>query len=314
MSGSVTFTSAEAFQDYIRDFHPELISKLYHRFPSRALFTPIEMVKDEYVLTELTIGALAKKWDKDFSASSDTLNFVPRKLVVTPYKIDLKIYPQEFEGSYLGRYRTKGFQPDNIPFIGYILDKIFDTHQGELEIAVFQALINSPTTNSPLIDCFNGLLKIVVDELTASSITAVTTPAHTIENAIDNAELVHSGLSAAHQAADTVMLCSWAFARLLAQNLREQKRGFEVKKYDGFSAIPLDIGNVEVVPCVGMGTSSRLICTPKSNLFLGYDALSDEDTMRVEKRNRAFELMVDAKIGTNFGIVNNAILRVNNLT
>lgn len=314
MSGSVTFASAEAFQDYIRDFHPTLISKLYHRFPSRALFTPIEMVKDEYILTELTIGSLAKKWDKDFSASTDKINFKPRKLTVTPYKIDLKIYPQEFEGSYLGRFRTPGFQPDDIPFYGYILDRIFATHQEELEVAVFQALINSPTTNSPLIDCFNGLLKIVADELTAASITAVTTPAHTNENAIENAELVHSQLSPAHQAGQTVMLCSYAFSRLLAQNLREQKRGFEVKKYDGYSAIPLDIGNVEVVPCVGMGTSSRLICTPKDNLFLGYDAMSDENTIRVEKDHRALDLMIDAKIGTQFGIVNDAILRVNNLT
>src|SRR5688572_20216139 len=121
MSASVDFTNAAALQDYIRKFMPELIGKLYHGFPSAQIFTPHEGVKGEMILTEMVLGTLVQQWTKTFNPLANKITFKPRTLRVVPAKVDLQIYPQEFESTYLGMARRPGFQPNDLPFQGFIM-------------------------------------------------------------------------------------------------------------------------------------------------------------------------------------------------
>ena len=315
MSASVDFTNAAALQDYIRKFMPELIGKLYHGFPSAQIFTPHEGVKGQLVLTEMILGTLAKFWTKTFNPSADKISFKPRTLTTVPVKVDLQIYPQEFESTYLGMARRPGFQPDDLPFQGFIMDKVMQQIQSELEIAAYQAVTNSPAAESPLVDLFDGLLKIVADEITANNLTATTTAAHTTSNAVANAEAVHGALAPVYQRAETVMLCSVAFAKLYLSNYREDYGKYiGTDKTDPLKQIRLDFGNCFLVPSIGMGTSSRLICTPRENIHYGYDLEGDAANIRIQQIHRSTDIMVDFKFGVQFGIVHPSILAVNNLT
>ena len=78
MSGSVDFTNVAALQDYIRKFFPELLTKLYHGFPSAQIFSPRAGVKGELVMTELVLGTMAQKWTKLFTPTANNLTFTPR--------------------------------------------------------------------------------------------------------------------------------------------------------------------------------------------------------------------------------------------
>lgn len=316
MSASVNFTDATSFQDYIRDYYPQLLGKLFHSFKTGTLITPHEGVKGQLVLTENVLGTLVQRWAKTFDATDDAIDFKPRTLTVVPAKVDLQIYPQEFESTYLGMARRPGFQPDDMPFEAYVLDRVIQKVQSEKENAVWAAATDgSPSAADPLAELFDGFLEIVKDELTATTITAITTAAHSTSNAVANAEAVHAGLAPQYQVEETYMFCSLAFARLYNQNYRtDYGKYVGTEKRNGMEMIKLDFGNCYLVPTIGMGSSSRLICTPASNLHYGYDAADDDSFIRVEKNHRSLDIMIDFKIGVQIGIVHNDILRVNNLT
>lgn len=313
---SFDFTNAAALQDYIRKFMPDLISKVYHGFPSASIFTPHEGVKGELVFTEMILGDIAQKWTKLFTPLAGKFTFSPRTGRVYPYKVDLQAYPQEWEQTYLGMARRPGFQPDDLPYQGFIMGKIIEKLLSEFEITAFQGERDaSPADGAPLINLIDGLLTIVADEITATNLTPVTTAAHTTSNAVANAEAVHAALDPVYQNMETVMFCSLDFARKYFSNQRSEfKKYVGVEKTGVLQIIPLDFGNCSLVPTYGMGTSSRLICTPKANLHYMYDLEGDAMNIRVQNIHRSMDIMIDGKIGFDFGIVHDKILAVNNLS
>ncbi len=316
MSGSVNFTSAAALQDYIRKFMPDLITKLYHGFLTGLIITPHEGVKGQLVLTENIIGTLVQMWSKTFDPLDNVIDFKARTLIVYPMKVDIQVFPQEFETTYLGMARRPGFQPDDMPYQAFVMQQILNKVNQETENATWQAVLDAtPDAGDPMNELFNGFLKIIVDELVATNITAVTTAAHSASNAVANAESVHAALAPVCQVEETYMFCSMAFARLYNQNYRADFGKYVgTEKRNGLDMIRLDFGNCWLVPVIGMGTSSRLICTPASNLHYGYDLEGDAANIRVEQNHRSLDFMIDFKFGVQIGIVHNNILAVNNLT
>lgn len=316
MSGSIDFTDVAALQDYIRKFQPTLLTKLYHGFPSSKLFSPREGVKGEMVLTEMTLGTVAQKWNKLFTPQSGTIKLLPRTLRVKPFKVDEQIYPQDFEANYMGEYRKQGFQPDDLPFQAFILMKYIEKLATEQEIAAYKGVeLANPADGAPLTDIVDGLLEIVADEIALNNLTPITTSAHTTSNAVANAEAVHAGLAEEYQNSPTVMLCSMAFARKYCTNHKVDFGKYTSDKKQGaLIQIPLDFGDCMLTPTYGMSGSSRLICTPADNIIYGYDAASDSSNIRVQHIHRSIDLMIDGKIGFNFGIVHDKILAVNNLS
>lgn len=316
MSASMKFDNVAALQDYIRKFWPQLLTKLYHAFATGTIITPVEGVKGEMVLTEMILGTLVQRWKKTFDPSADIVDFKPRTLKVKACKVDAQFYPQELESNYLGLARRGGFKVEDFPYQAFIIDRFMNKIKEEEEYATWAAVEAAvPADGDPLSALFDGFLEIIKDELTAGSITAITTAAHTSSNAVENAEKVHAGLDPVYQQGLTYMFCSMAFARLYNQNYREAYGKYAgTEKRNGMDMIRLDFGDCYLVPTVGMGTSSRLICTPPGNLYFGYDAADDDSAITVEKNHRALDFMIDFKFGVQIGIVHDKILRVNNLT
>lgn len=315
MSASVDFTNAAAFQDYIRKFMPTLITKLYHGFKTGLLITAHEGVKGQMPLTEHLLGTLVQRWKKTFDPTA-SISFKVRNLITYPAKVDLQIYPQEFETTYLGMARRPGFQPDDLPFEAFILEQVLAKVQAEMETAAWTAVLDAtPDDGDPLTELFDGFLELVADAITATDLTAITTAAHSTSNAVTNAELVHAGLAPVYQQEETYMFCSMNFARMYNQHYREAFGKYAgVEKRNGMDMVRLDFGNCYLVPTVGMGTSSRLICTPASNLHYGYDLDGDSANIRVEKNHRSLDFMIDFKFGVQIGIAHDNIMAVNNLT
>jgi hypothetical protein len=216
----------------------------------------------------------------------------------------------------MGEYRKQGFQPDDIPFQGFILMKIVEKLMTEMEIACYKGVrLANPADGAPLTDLVDGLLHIIADEITATNLTPVTTAAHTTSNAVANAEAVHAALAEEYQASSTVMLCSMAFARKYCTNHKVDFGKYTSDKKQGaLIQIPLDFGDCMLTPTYGMSGSSRLICTPASNLIHLYDDGADATKIRVQEIHRSTDLMIDGKVGFDFGIVHDKILAVNNLT
>lgn len=312
MSESVNFTQAQSFQNYIRIFQEKLLTLLYSGFSTGDLITAHEGVKGEKVLTEMILGTLVHRWRKTFDPTAGAIDFNPRVLTVKPAKVDLQVYPQEYEDSYLGMLRQKGFKVDDFPFQLYVLSQILAKIAEEKEIAIWQGIMTGSAVTDPLTSLINGFLKQIADGITATDITVVSTGALTEADIIDQVEAVHSGLSPAQQVATTYGFVSLATYKLYLRAYRDQVSKYTgVIQSNGREMVKLDFAPAWLVPTVGMGTSSRIIFTDPMNFHHGYDGASDGQTITIEKNHRALDLMIDFKFGAGIGIMKNAILRVN---
>ena len=71
----------------------------------------------------------------------------------------------------------------------------------------------------------------------------------------------------------------------------------------GYVKTFLDGTKYEIVEAPGMGSSQRIIASPKHNLHFGYNSFEDISTASIQLNRRAIEVIMDMKLGVNFGII-----------
>lgn len=315
---SVSYTAAEAFQDYIREFREDLFSQLFYGFKTSQLATPHEGVKGELVLTELQIGDnLVKRWSKTFAAVSGAVDFNPRVLATVLNKVDLSIVPQEYESSYLGMMRRKGQDPTDWPFQAYVLERLMAKIKQEMEYAIWQAeAAGSPSSNDYLRQTFDGYLTIIEDAIAATTITPVTTGAITSSNAVASFRLLWNELLDPYKESGVDFFCSYSLYdayRINYKTLYGQHPNEVVINDTDYMGLQYELGGGQsmIIPVSGLSGSGRVVCTPRANLHYGVDAFEDFENFNVEQDTRELKFWMDFRMGAQIGILQDGILVVN---
>ena len=186
MALGLDFSAAEAYKAYVEEIKEDLFKRLFFGFKTAQLVTPVEGVKGRMVLTELLLkDNLIKRWSQSFGGT-DNASFDPLIIEVTKQKIENSVVPQLFENTYLGHLRQKGQSPTDFPFEAYILDAILSKSGEEMETAFWQGeAVAVPADTDNIIDTIDGVLHIIADLITATTITPVPTGAFTSANALD---------------------------------------------------------------------------------------------------------------------------------
>jgi hypothetical protein len=316
MAQSTDFTSAEAFRDYVQTFAPDLIARAFYGFRTAQVVTTHDNVKGKLTLTELQLGTLVRRWNKTFNPVAGTLVFEPRHLDVSAARAEMSIVPQEFESSYLGYARQSSFnQVEPLPFEGFIMMKWAEKMMMEVEDAVWRGEDNGGSTaTDPLIDIMDGFLTLIADDQAGASVlNATTTPGGsvTVTNVVKLIEDMHQTLDPIYQEMPVGIFVSPAIWHLYQVAYRE-----EYGKYTGLDLgegrMKLDFANATLIRTPGMGSSERIVITPVDNLHIGYDGLIGEN-MNFEKDHRALDYWHDFKIGCQIGILDPAIMAINDL-
>jgi hypothetical protein len=313
--GTVSYTDAAAYKAYVEEFANDLMSIMYHSSPTAQSATPHEGLKGKLVLTELVLGQLARRWNKAFNPVDDLIDFQPRVLNVERCKIELQFVPQEFESSYLGEYRRRGQNMDDLPFEGYIMQKVFAKFAEEKEIAMWQAAASgAPAENDPMTDVFDGLLEIIADEITATNLTPVPVSggAWSSANIISTLETMYDGLDDAVKEGMSEVYLSYSLYQLYNQAYRDTYGKYVSMNEDG--RVKLDFGNCYLKPVPGLNGSDRVAIMPVGNIHYGYDAPFDEGSFNFEQNHRAMDFWMDFMIGVQIGIVKDGFVVVNDLT
>lgn len=267
--------------------------------------------KDEVPLPNLGIDDLVKPAnDTTFSGTASSLNFDARILKVRKWKVDLLIIPGDLEKSWLGAYMKKGSNAYDIPFEQYIMNHIIAKVHENLRLkAIFKGVYNGAGT-APA-DIMNGLLKLIVDEITATTITPVVTGAITAANVIDKVELVYDALGEAYKAVPTQMLVN---PTIFDYYVRRYRSTYGVNMdYKGMAngEVNIDGSLCTIKREPGFGASQRMVCTPKSNIVYGVDSLGEENNIKTQEFERTIKLMIDAKSGIQLKEVHARALAVN---
>ena len=316
---SVTLTDVAAYQDYVQDFGDQLIVRAFYSPKTVQNATVHEGVKGKKTLTQLRhVAGKAVAWSSPFSAASGAVTMHPRTIEVAPIKRDLSFVPQDFEATYLGKFRKKGQNPgEDLPFEGDILNTILKGHAEELDAALWagvQAGSVVPGT-TPMAQCFDGFLQIIADEITATTITPVTTTggAITTANIVGLLEDMWMGLGNGYKEGQVAIFCSWATFQKYQQGYRTSY-GVNSNWDPKTARMTLDFSqNAILIPMPGMGTSERVVMTPAENLAVAFDGLGDQ-MFEFEKNKRNIDFWMDFKVGCQFNQVGEGALVVNDLT
>lgn len=322
MPPSADISAVASYLAYVQDYRPDLVIRGFYKPRTTQLATVREGLKGRETLTRLKVATgKAVAWKSDFVAASNAVAFSPRHLDVVAIKRDLSFTPQEFEASYLGAFRQQGQAAGmNLPFEAFIMQAILDGHAEELASAMWQGVAAGSITpgTTPMAQCFDGFLQIITDEIAGGGIpgsAVVATPGGAVTQAtvVDLVESMWMALGAAYKDMEVDVYLSWENFQLYQQGYREQY-GFNFTN-TGEARRSLDFSmRANLIPMPEMGTSDRILMTPRRNLNVGYDDLNDTNVFQFEQSKRQMDFWMDFKVGVQIAQIDEGALIVNDLT
>jgi hypothetical protein len=320
---SIKYTSAEAFQAYVRTYAMELFTKMFYGFKTSQIATPYEGIKGEHILTRLQIkDNLAKRWSKAFSGV-EAAEPKPVTLKTVLNKVDLSIVPQEYESSYIGIMRQKGQNPRDWPFEAYILGQIMNKLNEEFEYAIWQGEEAAVAASTDYLrETFDGYLTLIADAITATDLTPVVTGAINSTNAVDQFQAMWAALPEAYKETGADFFCSYAVYDAYRIHYKNKYSANPVEtpivNNANYTAMGLQYelggGNSKIIPIAGMSGSGRVVLTPQQNLTYGMDDPADVGSFNVEQEDRQLKFWLDFRMGAQIMINSDDAMVVNDQT
>ncbi|MGB4775710.1 MAG: hypothetical protein WBP45_11085 [Daejeonella sp.] len=300
---------ATALGAYCREHRDIMVAEALLSESLSSRFEVLDNVTDEIPLPNLSITDLIKPADPNtFSATSNALNFGARIGKVRGIKVDLLLVPQVLEKTWLGKMKKIGDQTD-LPFEKFIMDYISQKIAENLLLkAVYGGTYNAAGTTAAA--TMDGFLKLIADEITATTIAPVVTGAITSTNVIDKLELVYDSLGEAYKGMPTEMkvnpqIFDW-------YNRKYRSLYGANNNYDGMKtgSLLLDGTSCMVVREPGLVSSQRVMASQKENFVYMCDSI-DSFEMDIQKFDRTLKILIDFKGGVQLKEINARALAVN---
>lgn len=265
-----------------------------------------DSVKDELPLPKLSIADIVKPGNTTFNATANAIVHSARIAKVRHCKVDLLITPSEYETTWLGNLRKNGQNNSDMPLQQFIFNSVFaKANENIYRTAIYGGTHNASGTSS--IDVMDGFLKIIADEITATNLTPVVTGAITSTNVEAKLLSVYDALDEAYKNVPVEMKVN---AQIYDWYIRQQRSTYG-GNVDYQIRTSLYGTSCTLIREPGLGTSQRLICTPKNNMVYVTDSQSDSSTVDTQIFDRSIKLLIDFKAGVQFKEVNNNVLTVN---
>jgi hypothetical protein len=317
MALSQNLTEAAAYQGFVREYSQDMISRSFFGNRTAGIATPHDGVRGKKVLNILTFETIGRRWNIAFAPPANTVKITPRELVVERCKFEFEFQPQLWYDSYLGEFHRGSFaNTDDFPFESFIFQKIAEKKSNEIEKAWWTGdKAATPASTDPLTSVINGWLTLIADDLAAGTpkLTPVPTSggAITTSNAISLLESMYDQLQPELQDIEFGVFVSPKVYSLYQRAYRDANSKYTDNAQRG--RMKLDFCDGELIRTPGMGSSSRVLMTPKENLHYGYDGLSDKDLFSFEKDHRSLHFWSDFLMGVEFGIFEQGYIVVNDL-
>jgi hypothetical protein len=215
--------------------------------------------------------------------ASGTTTFTQRSITVCPERVNEALCPDDLYPTYQSMLLQPGETETSVPFENVIADLKVKQIQQRIEQKLWQA-----TTGGG--DCFNGFKSLISTGTTgvanSSGVTFSSSAAYGVSgNPITEVDKLINVLSDdAMSREDLVVFMSYANFRLYVQALT---RANFFANYIGGTSVTADMEaihpntNVKVVPTIGLAGSNQVTIGPKAYTVVGFDLLSDHESMEV---------------------------------
>lgn len=215
--------------------------------------------------------------------ASGTTTFTQRSITVCPERVNEALCPDDLYPTYQSMLLQPGETETSVPFENVIADLKVKQIQQRIEQKLWQA-----TTGGG--DCFNGFKSLISTGTTGVANSSGTTFSSSATygsagNPITEVDKLINALSDdAMSREDLVVFMSYANFRLYVQALT---RANFFANYIGSTNVDANMEaihpntNVKVVPTIGLASSNQVVIGPKAYMIVGFDLLSDHESMEV---------------------------------
>lgn len=143
-----------------------------------------------------------------------------------------------------------------------------------------------------------GLAKRIAIAVAASELSPVATGAITSSNAVAKIEQMAQAMPVAYRNIGFNVYVSYDIFDKYQIDYRDKFKKYVEMNEAGQIYVDTFARRVELIPCTWMGASQRVICSPKENLLLGTDRISDLNKINTFQKLRTLEAGIDFVIGT----------------
>lgn len=266
--------------------------------------TQIKTDDTTFKLSNAVIGNIVQPFHKNFTKSGDQ-TFTANELALYHLKVDLEMYPDDIEATWLGFLSSNGLNRKDWPVVRYVMEqlvipKIKDNIE-LLEIVKGEYSAPNGTTPGATGTGMNGLkyqLQSAVNAHKANVVSGMSPI--TSSNIFDQVEIFVDGISNVYQGVPMNVFMSPTFYRYYKRDARSQ--GFYNITGDQGVDDKVDFTPQNVVGLPSMAGETFIFATPKENLLYLTKKSMNKTKFKVEEYRRVVSIMTDWYEGVGFGI------------
>lgn len=275
--------NVSALKDYAGKFTNQLIAKFFRDLADQKI-TVMTNIKGRTWFPKLAIGKGLKPYTGQYVPDT-LLNYTKRFLDVDMFQFDIPpIDSRQWHNTWFTETTDKNSQYYGMPFENFTWAKILESLQEEFIPAIKDGIQGGNNSNKAL-NIFNGFGKHITD-LKAAGKASISTGAIDGSNAIEVFEGVYSQAMEIYPAMrrfELPMYISHATAELYVDNYRvrfdkdpdnwgDEAKPTYLKKFKG---------KCKLEPVDWMDGQEGIILTPKANLIMGTNSLSDMNKIKM---------------------------------
>ena len=198
-----------------------------------------------------------------------------------------KFEPNSAISTLLGTGATKGDGQMSTPTAKHVLSLIAKSLSEHLNDAIWNGVRNASGDTTK--DLFNGFDTITQNEITAGAISAENgnymklPEAITTSNAVDVAKEILFSLDPRLRSQDLYLYCSQDFVDKYNEAYQLTHGGLQYNTQYGQQAVEGSNGKLKFVPLYNKADSKFMHVTTKSNMLVGFDQMSDLESIMVKE-------------------------------
>lgn len=252
-----------------------------------------------YQMGNSALSQVVQPFQKGWTPKGD-VTFTPNPIPLEKFKVDLDIYPDEIEESWLGFLASNNLSRKEWPLVRYIMEEHLvqriDNDMESLEYYKGEKTAVVAGTAGATGTTMDGLKKTLITD----KVNHLTMAALSASTIYDQVEEAYESISEAYQNAPMLVCMSPKWKRAFLKDKRAA--GFYEITKPGEISDTLDFTPGKVCGLPSMIGTDDIFITPVSNLIHPTKKGGNANTFKVEESKRCVSIMTDWYEGLGFGI------------
>lgn len=259
-----------------------------------------------YRMANGLISSVVQPFHKTFSAKGD-LTFTPNAIELGHAKVDVSLYPDDIEDTWLGFLADNNLSRKEWPLVRYMVEQYLipkikdDIELNAVYSGVKKAAPGSGTAGDPA-DVWDGLRKQIYAGITAGTAKDYTSTVGTLDTAtiFDQVEAFVDKISNVYKNVPMGVFLSPSWFRAYMRDKRSQ--GFYQLSNDKQVGDGIDFTPQRVVPLPSMEGFNEIFATPKMNMLRVTKKGANAYKFKIEEAKREVAIMTDWWEAPGFGL------------